>query len=74
MNRCRVTTSLSLTSRPPPQDQTQIWHGRCKDINLPCSDTVTLLQVLGEPVKIRQWNIAGLPTDTFSVENEIIIG
>ena len=28
--------------------------------------------VLGDPVKIRAWNIAGLPNDSFSIENAII--
>ena len=28
---------------------------------------------LGEPVKIRSWTIAGLPNDSFSIENGIII-
>jgi dynein heavy chain len=34
---------------------------------------VGLTSTLGEPVKIRSWNISGLPTDSFSVENGIII-
>ena len=42
-------------------------------MNIPCTDNVTLNMVLGEPVKVRQWNIFGLPTDSFSVENAIII-
>jgi dynein heavy chain len=29
--------------------------------------------VLGEAVEIRQWNIDELPTDSFSVDNGIII-
>jgi dynein heavy chain len=29
--------------------------------------------VLGDPVKIRAWNIDGLPSDNFSIENAIII-
>ena len=33
----------------------------------------TILDSLGDPVKIRQWNIQGLPIDTFSVENGIIV-
>ena len=33
----------------------------------------TILDTLGEPVSIRQWNIQGLPIDTFSVENGIIV-
>jgi len=32
-----------------------------------------LITVLGDPVKIRAWNIDGLPSDNFSVENAIII-
>ncbi|CAM9648304.1 unnamed protein product, partial [Laminaria digitata] len=33
------------------------------------SDTGTL----GDPVLVRQWNIDGLPTDGFSVDNGIIV-
>lgn len=29
--------------------------------------------MLGDPVKVRAWNIDGLPSDSFSVENAIII-
>ena len=32
-----------------------------------------MITVLGDPVKIRAWNIDGLPSDNFSVENAIII-
>ena len=49
------------------------WLEDCKKTGIPCTDHVTLHVVLGEPVKIRQWNIFGLPTDSFSVENAIII-
>lgn len=28
---------------------------------------------LGNPVLVRQWNIDGLPTDGFSVDNGIIV-
>ncbi|XP_039266483.2 dynein axonemal heavy chain 7-like isoform X2 [Styela clava] len=55
------------------EDQLKIWLRECKDMKIPCSSDCTLNQVLGEPVKIRQWNIAGLPTDSFSVDNGIII-
>lgn len=55
------------------QDQVQEWLVQCKKIGIPCTDHVTLFMVLGEPVKIRQWNIFGLPTDSFSIENAIII-
>ena len=38
-----------------------------------CSKDFSLSKVLGDPVKIRDWNIAGLPTDTFSIDNGVIV-
>lgn len=29
--------------------------------------------ILGEPVKIREWLIAGLPNDASSIENGIVV-
>uniref|UniRef100_A0A9L0J1V5 Dynein axonemal heavy chain 1 n=1 Tax=Equus asinus TaxID=9793 RepID=A0A9L0J1V5_EQUAS len=37
----------------------------------PCLEP-TLIGTLGNPVKIRSWQIAGLPNDTLSVENGVI--
>lgn len=34
----------------------------------------SLTNVLGDPVKIRAWQIAGLPVDAFSIDNGIIVG
>jgi dynein heavy chain len=45
----------------------------CKSKKIPCSDTFSLASTLGEPVKIRSWQIAGLPVDSFSVDNGIIV-
>ena len=44
-----------------------------KEKGIPCSEDFSLNATLGDPVKIRSWNIAGLPTDAFSVDNGIII-
>ncbi len=46
---------------------------KCFDEEIPSSETYSLLKVLGDPVKIRAWNIDGLPSDNFSVENGIIV-
>lgn len=53
--------------------QTKEWVLLCKTRNIPCSDDFSLTNTLGEPVKIRAWNIAGLPYDMFSIDNGIII-
>ena len=49
------------------------WHALCTQKAIPCSKSFSVSATLGEPVKIRAWNIAGLPVDSFSVENGIII-
>lgn len=40
-----------------------------KNKGIPRSDNFSLRDTLGDPVLIRAWNIAGLPTDSFSVDN-----
>ncbi|XP_054237169.1 dynein axonemal heavy chain 7 [Indicator indicator] len=55
------------------QMQTKEWASLCKAKGIPCSDDFSLTSTLGEPVEIRAWNIAGLPSDTFSIDNGIII-
>ena len=49
------------------------WRKLCEDSKIPCSKTFSLAATLGDPIKIRQWIIAGLPNDSFSVENGIIL-
>ncbi|XP_075336554.1 dynein axonemal heavy chain 7 [Odontesthes bonariensis] len=55
------------------QDQTEKWMNLCKSEEIPCSANMSLMNSLGEPVKIRAWTIAGLPSDSFSIDNGIII-
>nr|KAF6494562.1 dynein axonemal heavy chain 7 [Rousettus aegyptiacus] len=55
------------------QIQTKEWTNLCKRRDIPCSDDYSLMGILGEAVMIRAWNIAGLPSDSFSIDNGIII-
>ena len=55
------------------QDQIGAWVTDIRDKGIPCSPEFNLIQILGDQVAIRAWNIAGLPTDSFSVDNGIII-
>uniref|UniRef100_A0A8D0RBX0 Dynein axonemal heavy chain 12 n=1 Tax=Sus scrofa TaxID=9823 RepID=A0A8D0RBX0_PIG len=48
------------------QTCTEDWSTLCKVM-------FSLSKTLGDPVKIRAWNIAGLPTDTFSIDNGVIV-
>jgi dynein heavy chain len=41
--------------------------------NLPHTAKYSLSSVLGDPVTIRSWLLAGLPNDAFSIDNAIIL-
>ncbi|XP_077172642.1 dynein axonemal heavy chain 3 [Paroedura picta] len=49
------------------------WLALCKEKEIPCSNDFSLSNTLGDPVKIRAWQIAGLPIDSFSIDNGIIV-
>jgi dynein heavy chain len=42
-------------------------------LNIPCSPLFSFQKVLGSDIKIQNWNIAGLPRDSFSIEYAVII-
>lgn len=49
------------------------WVSLLGERAVPRSDTFALAKVLGDPVAIREWNINGLPSDLFSVDNGIVV-
>lgn len=51
------------------------WIQMSKSKNIACSDAskYSLSNTLGEPIKIQQWNIFGLPKDSFSIDNAVIV-
>ena len=55
------------------QEAIQKWLELCRERNVPCSKAFSMNNTLGQPVKIREWNIAGLPVDSFSIDNGIIV-
>ena len=49
------------------------WAKRLSDLGVPHTHGCDLRKTLEEPIKTRNWVIAGLPTDQVSVENAIIV-
>jgi len=49
------------------------WTTHCRDMEVPCSANYNFCHVMGDQVKIRAWNIQGLPKDEFSTENAIMM-
>ena len=41
------------------------WQAKCNKEDIKCSEHFSLTSTLGDPVEIRQWQIAGLPKDYF---------
>lgn len=46
---------------------------RLLDLEVKHSEKISMRSYLGEDVKIQAWNINGLPKDSTSIENGIII-
>ena len=49
------------------------WSERMVDANVPHTPGADITSTLADPVQIRSWNLAGLPSDGQSVENGIIV-
>ncbi|KAK5899926.1 hypothetical protein CesoFtcFv8_009352 [Champsocephalus esox] len=49
------------------------WIIQCQELSIPISSSFSLINILGEPFVIRQWNAEGLPRDTVSTENGILV-
>ena len=45
------------------------WTAKLAELRVPFTKGTSLVKTLEDPVKTRTWNIAGLPTDTVSIEN-----
>uniref|UniRef100_T1JEJ0 Dynein axonemal heavy chain 7 n=1 Tax=Strigamia maritima TaxID=126957 RepID=T1JEJ0_STRMM len=53
--------------------ETVTWSEACKKMEIPCSAEFSFNRILGDPVAIRSWKIYGLPSDSFSIDNGIIL-
>ncbi|XP_056443291.1 dynein axonemal heavy chain 6 [Gadus chalcogrammus] len=49
------------------------WMAQCQELSIPISESFSLINILGDPYVIRQWNNEELPRDTVSTENAILV-
>ena len=49
------------------------WTQRCKELEIPVTEGMTLSSVLADPYEIRQWNSDGLPMDQVGLGVVIIL-
>merc|ERR1719409_2135262 len=68
-----IVAYLGVFSADYRDDALTEWIQSIKEKDIPGSPTVTLEAVLGDPVQIREWNLSGLPRDSLSTDNAIIM-
>lgn len=49
------------------------WKKEVDANKVPRTDDPSLITTMSDPVKVRSWQIAGLPKDNLSVENGVIV-
>lgn len=49
------------------------WTSQAQELGIPCSPNYSLSSALGSPVEIREWQLNGLPTDSTSSDNAILV-
>lgn len=54
-------------------DIVKTWIDKCKSVNIICNDDFSLINCLGDHFEMQNWIINGLPNDTVSLENAIIV-
>ena len=64
---------LFLTQGEYRQSLAKEWVSNFPKNKVPYTDDPMLVPTFGDPVKIRSWQIAGLPRDNLSVENGVIV-
>uniref|UniRef100_A0A673UGS7 Dynein axonemal heavy chain 6 n=1 Tax=Suricata suricatta TaxID=37032 RepID=A0A673UGS7_SURSU len=55
------------------QSLIEYWIQDCLSLEIPINPSFSLINILGDPYEIRQWNTDGLPRDTISTENGILV-
>lgn len=68
-----VIAYLGPFTMPFRVQQVTEWVELCTNLEVICTKDFQLRDVLGDPVLIRDWNIFGLPSDLFSIDNGIIV-
>lgn len=70
---CGMIAYLGPFTAAYREESLKKWMNYVKNLKIPCTDNYDFVQILGTEIKINSWNIFGLPRDSFSTENAIIM-
>ena len=65
--------SFPLLLLPLAPQLVQRWKEQCGQLHIPISDDLTVTNTLADSYEIRQWNQDGLPRDSVSTENAVLV-
>jgi len=69
---CACISYFGAFTGPYREALVKKWTEGCLEASIPASEEFSLVTTMGDPVVIRNWNIAGLPSDQVSTENGIL--
>ncbi len=49
------------------------WLNQCRESSIPVASNYSLRHVLGNELTIKEWNSMTLPSDSFSIDNGILV-
>jgi dynein heavy chain len=55
------------------QEIVDVWLEKVGEHKIPCGESFDLKATMGDPVEIREWNLQGLPADSVSVNNGVLV-
>jgi dynein heavy chain len=72
LNSAAVVAYAGVFTAEYRRDLESEWINKLDELELKRSEDLTMVKILKDDVRIREWNVAGLPSDSLSVENAII--
>ncbi|CAG9464381.1 unnamed protein product [Pedinophyceae sp. YPF-701] len=75
---CVVAAAFMSYAGPFPSEYrdelvVRTWLPQVKNLQIPASDQFDFCMFLADPADVRDWNIQGLPADSFSTENGVLV-
>eukprot|EP01065_Artemidia_motanka_P012700 TRINITY_DN1700_c1_g1_i1.p1 TRINITY_DN1700_c1_g1~~TRINITY_DN1700_c1_g1_i1.p1 ORF type:complete len:1558 (+),score=611.23 TRINITY_DN1700_c1_g1_i1:2-4675(+) len=70
---CGYVAYLGVYTAEYRQKMAQLWAQECDKLSIRHSEHYYLVDTHGDPVQIQQWVVQGLPSDTLSTENAVIL-
>ena len=78
VHMCDIPVYNIIVHRAPQRKMrkrqcTNIFFPQIQELSIPCNPSYSFVMFLSKPTLVRDWNIQGPPSDSFSTENGAIV-